>query len=190
MDPVNLLNVQHPSEVTHMLHAWLHISMHSWNTETFEFRHIELQNGAICATIHILTKSSSTKQGEWWSKTPKNRNHWTDYLHKSQDSVHIVGSADLCLKSPVGAVVDESVAAGGAHSSAYCLTATASIWQCLWQASPLLPRGASDRWATRGPSIHSARRTPTETEQDHFTNAESAGKNSSSTNGTTFHWDC
>lgn len=65
----------------------------------------------------------------------------------SRQSVHIAycSSADLCAKSPVGAVMDESVAERGAHSAAYCLTATVSIWLRLF-----LPRGASDRWATRG----------------------------------------
>lgn len=75
-------------------------------------------------------------------KQQQHRNYFTDYHFKSQDSLHIVGSADL---SPVGVVTDHSVAEGGAHSSGYCLTATVSIWLGLRQAAPLLPRGRSDR---------------------------------------------
>lgn len=120
----------------------------------------------------------------------KNRNYLTDYHFKSLDSLHIVSSADLCLKTPPGVIMDDSVAEGAEHSNGYCLTATVSIWLCLWQAAPLLPWGGSDRWATQGSSIHTARRTPTETKQDHFTNVESLGKNCSSTNRSTSHSSC
>lgn len=106
----------------------------------------------------------------------KHRNSFTDYHLKSQDSLHIVGSADLCLNSPLGVVPGHSVAEGGAHSSGYFLTGTVSIWRGLRQAAPLLPRGGSDRWATWGSHIHTARRTPTETDHDHFTNVERLGK--------------
>lgn len=96
-------------------------------------------------------------------------NYFTHYHVKSQDSLCIVGSADLCLNSPLGVVTDHSVAEGGAHSSGYCLTATVSIWLGPRRAAPLLPRGRSDRWATWGSLPDTL---PAETKHDHFPNVE------------------
>lgn len=103
-----------------------------------------------CFTAPVLHNHQGKVMGK--KETLYNAINFTHYDCKSQEFAYC-SSADLCVKSPVGAVMDESVVEGGAHSTAYCLTATVSIW--LRAHSRLfLPWGASERWATRGSFPH------------------------------------
>lgn len=95
----------------------LNVSICRWNFRGFW--HLVLQKGKMCfpaAALHNYPGRVMDKS------TVESNSFNTLSLQISGQRAHC-SSADLCVKSPVGAVME-----GGAHSTAYCLTATVSIW--------------------------------------------------------------